>query len=62
MLAHRFQALTYGEAVDLLAQLHERTRDATADLPGLAATLTPVSSLGVDHAENTSSRHGKALS
>ena len=39
-LAHRAQASIYGEAIDLLAQLHERTRDATAaDLPGLAKTF-----------------------
>jgi len=36
-LAHRTQADIYGEAVDLLARLHERTKDAGPDdLPGLA--------------------------
>ena len=36
-LLHRSQADIYGEAVDLLARLHERTKDADAsDLPGLA--------------------------
>ncbi len=36
-LSHRTQGDLYGEAVDLLALLHERTKDAGADdLPGLA--------------------------
>ena len=36
-LSHRSQKDIYGEAVDLLALLHERTKDADAeDLPGLA--------------------------
>ena len=47
-LSHRSQTDIYGEAVDLLALLHERTKDADAEVYQGLSRFDAVSPLGLD--------------